>query len=93
MLPADGEFTELGLVAELSEPLIGPDGEVALLSVAEPGELVAALPLGFVALPEPMLLLAPPAVEPPAAPPPAAPWANAAGANATTDNARPAPNK
>jgi hypothetical protein len=42
MLPLD-EDEELGLVAELSEPLIGPEGEVAPLSLAEP-------PLGLAAL-------------------------------------------
>jgi hypothetical protein len=97
MLPV--EDAEFGLVAELSEPLTGPEGEVALLSVAEPGlfalglvALLSLLPeplLGFVALLDPMPLLELPAAEPPAP----ALWAKAAGANAATDNARPAPNK
>jgi len=101
MLPLDpmlpGDEDELGFVAELSEPLIGPDGDVALLSVAELGlvalgllVLVPADPaLGLVALPDPMSLLELPALEPPAP----APWAKTAGANAVTDNARPAPSK
>ncbi|MBV8775405.1 MAG: hypothetical protein JO166_24190 [Deltaproteobacteria bacterium] len=86
---------ELGLVAELPEPLIGPEGEVALLSVAEPlgfvavSLLVADPALGLVALVDPMLLLEPPAAEPL----PPAPCAKAAGANAATDRARPAPSK
>lgn len=92
MLPEDGGA--FGLVAELSEPLTGPEGEVALLSVAEPGLLallllVAEPLLGFVALLDPILLLELPAVEPPES----VLWAKAAGANAATDNARPAPSK
>jgi hypothetical protein len=81
----DGLAAEFGLVAELSEPLTGPEGEVASLSVAElPFGLVALL-LGLVALLDPML----PAVEPelPAL------CAKAAGAKAATDKASPAPNK
>jgi hypothetical protein len=79
---SDGLGAEFGLAAELSVPLTGPEGEVALLSVAEPL-------LGLVAALEPMLLLELPAVEP------LAPesWAKAAGAKAATDNAKPAPSK
>lgn len=82
----DGLAAELGLVAELSEPLTGPEGEVAPVPLS-----VALLPLGLVALLDPMLpLLLLPAVVPL---PPAAPaCAKAAGAKAATDNARPAPN-
>jgi hypothetical protein len=81
---------EFGLVAELSEPLTGPEGEVIPLplSVAEP--LSAAEPLpGLVALFDPMLPAELPTVEPllPAL------CAKAAGAKAATDNARPAPTK
>ncbi len=85
MLPleADGLSAEFGLVAELFEALIGPEGEVAarLLSVAEPV-------LGLVALFDPMLLELP-AVEP------LAPesWAKTVGMKAATNNARPAPSK
>jgi hypothetical protein len=97
MLPV--EDPEFGLLAELSEPLTGPEGDVALLSVADPGlfafgllALLSLLPeplLGFIALLDPMPLLELPAVEPPVP----ALCAKAAGANAATDNAKPAPNK
>lgn len=94
MLPPEDD-EELGLVAELPEPLIGPEGEVALLSVAEPfglfavSLLVAEPALGLVAVFDPMLLLEPP----PAEPLPPAPCAKAAGANAATDSVIPAPSK
>jgi hypothetical protein len=90
--PADDEF---GLVAELSEPLTGPEGEVALLSLGEPLLGLAALllfvaePPGFIALFDPMLPLELPAVELPLS----VLWAKAAGANAATDKARPAPSR
>ena len=89
MLPleVDGFAAELGLAAELSEPLTGPEGEVIppllpLLSVAAPL-------LGLAALFGAMLPLELPAVEPlePES------WANAAGAKAATDSAKPAPSK
>jgi hypothetical protein len=86
MLPLEGGgfAAEFGLVAELSEPLTGPEGEVIppLLSVAAP------LP-GLAALFGAMLPLELPAVEPlvPES------CANAAGAKAVTDNAKPAPSK
>jgi hypothetical protein len=92
-----GLVAELGLEAELSEPLIGPEGEVVAppLALVEPLGLVAVLEpiepvLGLVALLEPIVLESP--LAEPAAPAPAA-CANAAGANADTDNARPAPSK
>jgi hypothetical protein len=86
MLPLDvAELpAEFGLVAELAEPLTGPEGEVMppLLSVAAPLFGLAAL-LGA------MLLFELPAVGPlvPES------WANATGAKAATDNAKPAPSK
>ena len=83
-LGAVGFAAAVGLAAELSEPLTGPEGEVIppLLSVAAPL-------LGLVALFGATLLLELPAVEP------LAPesWAKAAGAKAATDNAKPAPSK
>ncbi len=83
-LEVAGFAAELGLVAELSEPLTGPEGEVI-----PPLLLVAAPLLGLAALFGAMLLLELPAVEPlvPES------WANAAGAKAVTDNAKPAPSK
>jgi len=74
----------LGLAAELSEPLIGPEGVVIpLLLLAE-----ALLP-GVAAVFGAMLLLELLVVEPlvPES------WANATGAKAATDNAKPAPSK
>jgi hypothetical protein len=93
MLPLDvAELpAEFGLVAELTEPLTGPEGEVMppLLSVAAPLLSVAAPLFGLAALLGAMLLLELPAVGPlvPES------WANATGAKATTDNAKPAPSK
>ena len=94
ILPLDDD-EEFGLLAELPEPLIGPEGDVALLSVVEPLGLFAvsllfAEPvLGLVALLDPILLPEPPAAEPPLP----APCAKAAGANAAVHKARPAPSK
>jgi hypothetical protein len=78
-------------VAEVSEPLTGPDGEVVplLLSVAEALFSVTGPPVGLIALSDATLVLELSADEPllPAL------WAKDAGAKAATDNARPAPSK
>jgi len=84
MLLVDGLADEFGSVAEVSEPLAGPEGEVAPLPLS-----VAESLLGLVALFDPMVSVELPTVEPLLA----EFWAKAAGAKAATDKARPAPNK
>jgi hypothetical protein len=89
MLPLgiEGLAAAFGLVAELFEPLTGPEGDVIppLLSVLG---LAALFGLAAAPLLGPMVLLELPAAPELVVPPVS--WAKTAGAKAATDNANPA---
>ena len=89
MLPLgiEGLAAAFGLVAELFEPLTGPEGDVIPLLLSVLG-LAALFGLAAAPLLGPMVLLELPAAPELVVPPVS--WAKTAGAKAATDNANPA---